>query len=94
MVDSAVIHDDDRVWPRKWIHMIQETSYEIFEQLRVERSFDNLHGKDTIQRESGKNGKPVRNAERQVIGQKYQTDLFPRIKTDFLFARSPHNERP
>ena len=41
-MNSAVIHDDHRIWRRIWIHVVQDTSNKRIKSFRTKRTFNNV----------------------------------------------------
>lgn len=51
LVNGTVIHDNDRVWRGKGIHLLQEISNERDKKFGIEGAFDNEALDDTIDRD-------------------------------------------
>lgn len=58
-MDSAVVHDNDRLGRRKGIHLQNEVLDERREALRIEGTFHNRTLDDTVERDRRKNRVPT-----------------------------------
>jgi len=72
-VDATVVHDDDRVGSRKWLHPIEETAYEALKGFCTEGPFNNFTvynpvviGDSRKHRETGRSQKE-RNMNRCIL---------------------------
>ena len=54
-MDTGIIHDDDRVQTREWIHVVEKSINETIELFCSIRMVFNSEVEDPIERESGKN---------------------------------------
>lgn len=60
-VDPTIVHDDHRIGPRIWLHLVKQACNKFGECCGTERSFDNVAVHDAlIQRERRENGKPAK----------------------------------
>ena len=48
-MDPAIVHDNDRTGPGEHIHLIQETTNESFEPLRIVGAFNDIQSDDSVE---------------------------------------------
>ena len=53
-MDVTIIHHNDRVWGRVWLHLVKEAINELVESVGIESAFNNITVEDSLSQGEGR----------------------------------------
>ena len=92
-MDPTIIHNDDRVWAWKWVHVIKEAINKPCERIWVIWPFNDFHSEDSAKRDSREDWKSMMVLVVITIEWVNHRNLLPRTNTVLLAAHWPLTAR-